>query len=171
MQKPGFRPLATTEKALIELRHIHCALGHASDEVLLRALKDSRSPHHLQLRKYVKLMDACNVCPMGTQRAESHPLSATWRTTEYLARLIIDMSGRQPVASIGGYWYFLLIVDDATRNKWVEILNSVSQASAIFDNFLCTIAHTRLTKLTPRASFRLEHKSAGSWRIRAHPPY
>ena len=129
----------TTEKALIELRHIHCALGHPSDEVLLQSLKDSGSPHDLRLRKYVKLMDTCNVCPMGTQRAESHPSSATTRSTKYLARLIMDCSGRQPVASVGGFWYFLLIVDDATRYKWVELLKSITQVAAVFDNFLRTV--------------------------------
>ena len=101
----------TTEKALIELRHIHCALGHPANDVLLQALRDSPSQHHHNLRKYVKLMDRCNVCPMGTQRAEPHPDTATSRADTYLARLILDISGRQPVASLSGCWYFLLIVD------------------------------------------------------------
>ena len=107
----------SVEKALIELRHIHCALSHPSDDVLLQALKDSPSTRHHQLRKYVKLMDKCNICPMGTQRSESHPDTATSRAKNFLDRLILDCSGRQPVASISGCWYFLLIVDDATRTK------------------------------------------------------
>ena len=135
----------TTEKALIELRNIHCALGHPANDVLLDALQDSVSPHHQHLRKYVKLMDKCNVCPMGTQRASPHPSTATSRSTEYLARLILDVSGRQPVASLSGCWYFLLIVDDATRMKWVELLKSVTQVSAVFDNFLRTVVRQGTT--------------------------
>ena len=107
----------TAEKALIELTNMHCALGHPGDDVLSQALKDSSSPRHHQIRKYIKLMDACNVCPMGSQRAEPHPAVATTRAKKFLDRLILDCSGRQPVATISGKWYFLLIVDDATRNK------------------------------------------------------
>ena len=128
-----------TEQALIELRHIHCALGHPSDEALLQALKESHSTRHHQLRKYVKLMDTCNICPMGTQRSEPHPNTATTRAKNYLDRLILDCSGRQPVATIAGYWYFLLIVDDATRRKWTRLLKSLKQVAAIFDDFLRTV--------------------------------
>ena len=129
----------SVEKALIELRHIHCALSHPSNDVLLQALKDSPSTRHHQLRKYVKLMDKCNVCPMGTQRSESHPDTATTRAKKFLDRLILDCSGRQPVASISGCWYFLLIVDDATRTKWTRLLKSLTQVPAVFDHFLRTV--------------------------------
>ena len=116
----------STEKALIELRYLHFSLGHPSNDVLLQALKDSPRPRHHQLRKYVKLMDVCNVCPMGSQTAESHPDSATTRASDFLARLILDCSGKQAVATMGGCWFFLLIVDDATRMKWVRLLKSVA---------------------------------------------
>ena len=129
----------SVEKALIELRHIHCALGHPADDVLLQALKDSQSTKHHRLRKYIKLMDRCNVCPMGTQRSEPHPDTATSRAKHYLDRLILDCSGRQPVPSIGGHWYFLLIVDDATRNKWTKLLKSLKQVANVFDQFLRTV--------------------------------
>ena len=128
-----------TERALIELTDLHCALGHPSDEVLMQALTDSSTTRHLQLRKYVKLMDACNVCPMGTQRAEPHPDTATTRASTFLDRLILDCSGKQPVASISGCWYFLLIVDDATRYKWTRLVKSVTQVAAQFDHFLRTV--------------------------------
>ena len=128
----------STEKALIELRHLHCALGHPYDDVLLQALADSASKRHLQLRKYVKLMDPCNVCPMGTQRSEPHPAMATTRASKFLDRLILDCSGRQPVATISGSWYFLLIVDDATRMKWARPLKSIKQVAHVFDDFLRT---------------------------------
>ena len=105
----------------------------------MQALKDSPSPHHQHLRKYVKLMDHCNVCPMGTQRAEPHTLPSTTRSDTYLARLILDCSGRQPVATISGCWYFLLIVDDATRMKWTRLLKTISQVPAVFDDFLRTV--------------------------------
>ena len=136
---PTWSTSTTTERALLELRYIHCAMGHPSNAVLLRALANSKSAHLLSLRKYVKLMDKCNACPAGTQKAEPHSGTAATRATEYLARLFLDCSGRQPVASLGGYWYFLLIIDDATRMKWIRLLKSVSQVAAIFDNFLRTV--------------------------------
>ena len=129
----------TVEKALIELRFLHCALGHPSEEVLLQALNDSPNTHHQQLRKYVKLMDNCNVCPLGKQRELPHPHAATTRAPNFLDRLILDCSGKQPVASLGGHWYFLLIVDDATRTKWVRLLKSIPQVASILDTFLRTV--------------------------------
>ena len=129
----------TTERALIELRQLHCSLGFPSQEVLLKALSSSPSPQHRQLRKYVKLMDKCNIRPVGTQRALPHPPTATTRSTTYLERLIMDLSGRQPVASTGGAWYFLLIVDDATRMKWIRLLKAIAQVPSIFDDFLRSV--------------------------------
>ena len=135
----------SVEKALIELRQIHCALSHPSDDVLLQALKDSPSARHHQLRKYVKLMDKCNVCPMGTQRSESHPDAASSRAKNFLDRLVLDCSGRQPVSTISGHWYFLLIVDDATRTKWTRLLKSLKQVPAVFDRFLKTVVRQGTT--------------------------
>ena len=129
----------TTERALIELRQLHCALGHPSNGALIRALEESPSKHHHHLRKYVKLMDKCNMCPAGTQHALSHPDTATTRAELYLQRLILDCSGRQPVATTGGAWFFLLIVDDATRMKWIRFLKSISQVPTIFDDFLRSV--------------------------------
>ena len=135
----------SVEKALIDLRNIHCGLGHPGEEVLLQALDDSQLPRHRQLRKYVKLMDPCNICPMGKQRQEAHPDTATTRATTFLSRLVLDCGGRQPVATIGGHWSFLLIVDDATRTKWVRLLKSVSHVTKVFDTFLRTVVRQGTT--------------------------
>ena len=138
-QTPEWCTSTATERALLQLQELHCALGHPSNDALLSALAASTNKHHQRLRKYVKLMDKCNVCPAGSQRAESHPATATSRASQYLARVILDCSGRQPVASIGGAWYFLLITDDYSRRKWVRLLKTITQVAAIFDDFLCTI--------------------------------
>ena len=84
-------------------------------------------------------MDTCNICPAAKQREVSHPSTTTTRADVYLDRLILDCSGKQAVATIGGHWYFLLIADDATRRKWVRLLKSVSQVAATLDTFLRTV--------------------------------
>ena len=142
---PTWTTSTTTERALLELRSIHCSMGHPSDRALLQALDSSSDPHHHRLRKYVKLMDRCNICPAGSQRSEPHSEPATTRAAEYLTRLFLDFSGRQPVASLGGNWYFLLIVDDCTRKKWTRGAKSVTQVAQIFDNFLRTVVRQGTT--------------------------
>lgn len=137
--EPAWTSSTTTEQALMELRRIHCAMGHPNNDVLLQALRTSPEPKLRALVKYVKLMDPCNVCPAGTQKAKPHPKTASSRATRYLDRLIMDLSGRQPVASLGGNYYFFIIVDDYSRFKWVYFLKSPSQVPAIFDNFLRTV--------------------------------
>ena len=84
-------------------------------------------------------MDPCNVCPAGSQRAEPHPTTTSTRSDTYLARLVLDCSGRQPIASLGGAWFWLQIVDNCTRMKWVMLLKSLMQVPAVFDNFLRTV--------------------------------
>ena len=128
-----------TERALLQLEELHCALGHPSKEVLSQALRDSPNKHHQRLRKYIKLMDDCNICPAGNQREEPHLPVATTRAETYLARLILDCSGRQPVASLGGAWYFLLIVDDYSRMKWIRLLKAIIEVASVFDDFLRTV--------------------------------
>ena len=51
----------------------------------------------------------------------------------------MDLSGRQPVPSLGGNFYFFIIVDDCTRFKWVRFVKSPSDVAAVFDNFLRTV--------------------------------
>ena len=136
---PTWTTSTATEKALLELRQLHCAMGHPAESALLQALRTSPKKRHKQLIKYVKLMDKCNSCPAGTQKALPHSNPSTSRATTYLARLFLDCSGRQPVKSIGGHWYFLIIIDDYSRMKWIRFLKSISEVAAIFDNFLRTV--------------------------------
>ena len=143
----------TTEQALVKLRELHCALGHPSPEVLTQALRGSPSKSHQQLIKYVKLMDKCNSCPAGNLRALPHPKSATTRSSSFLQRLVLDCYGRQPVATTGGAWYCLIIVDDATRWKWTRLLKSISQVATVFDDFLRTVVRQGMPNASGTVSF------------------
>ena len=107
-EQPTWTTSTSTERAFMELRSIHCAMGHLSNDVLTQALRTSPVPRLRSLCKYVKLMDRCNVCPAGTQKASAHPKKASSRATQYLDRLVMDLSGRQPVPSLGGNYYFSL---------------------------------------------------------------
>ena len=147
---PPWITSTTITRALRTLRRIHCAMGHPSDQNLLHALRNSPSPQLRSLCKYIKLMDQCNVCPAGTQKAKSHPKKATTRSTKYLSRLVMDLSGKQPVASLGGNFYFFLIVDDCTRFKWVRFVKSPADVAATFDNFLRTVVRQGTTDATGR---------------------
>ena len=149
---PEWTTSTATERALLQLQELHCALGHPSNDVLSRALRDSSDKHHQRLRKYIKLMDKCNICPAGNQREEPHLPIATTRVSSYFARLILDCSGRQAIASLGGAWYSLLIVDDYSRMKWVRLLQSITQVSSVFDDFLRTVV--RQGTATPAGKVR-----------------
>ena len=42
----------------------------------------------------------------------------SYRTTEQLELVHGDLCGLVPPTTLGGWRYFLLLVDDATRNMW-----------------------------------------------------
>lgn len=102
----------------------HSRLGHPA-EPALNVLKES-------LQFSSDILPPCDVCHKAKQTRETFPISQ--KSTVSLGDLVhLDVWGPYKVLTIGGFKYFLTIVDDFTRATWVYLLKSKDE---VFNCFL-----------------------------------
>jgi hypothetical protein len=132
--------LSIAEKQAVRRRlyQYHCAAGHCSNKVLRQMLQRSKTDSIRRLAKHVNLLPICTACLIGKSRKKPHKKAADSRSTKYLNRIHVDLSGRQRVASIGGNYYYMVIIDDATRKAWTFPLKRVTDAAATLRRWLRT---------------------------------
>jgi len=126
------------EKVRRRLFQYHCATGHCSRKVLKQMLLGSQTESLRRLAKHINLLPICTACLVGKSRKKPHKQAADSRSKQYLHRLHIDITGRQRVASLGGNYYCMIIVDDATRKTWAFPMKRVTDAAAVLRRFLRT---------------------------------
>ena len=126
------------EKVRRRLFQYHCAAGHCSRKVLKQMLLRSQTESLRRLAKHINLLPICTACLVGKSRKKPHKQAADSRSKQYLHRLHIDITGRQRVASLGGNYYCMIIVDDATRKAWAFPMKKVTDAAAVLRRFLRT---------------------------------
>ena len=90
------------------------------------------------MAKHVNLLPICTACAIGKSRKKPHKQHSDSRSPKYLHRLHIDCSGRQRVSTMGKAYYYMVIVDDATRRTWTVLLRRVTDAAAALQKFLRT---------------------------------
>ena len=139
--KPGKHPsipvqvnqltIVEKEKVRRRLFQYHCATGHCSRKVLKQMLLGSQTESLRRLAKHINLLPICTACLVGKSRKKPHKQAADSRSKQYLHRLHIDITGRQRVASLGGNYYCMIIVDDATRKAWAFPMKRVTDAAAV----------------------------------------
>ena len=60
---------------------------------------------------------------------------AKYRVVDALELVYGDLCGPITPATNGGRWYFLLLVDDCSRNIWLQLLTSKDEAAAAIKKF------------------------------------
>ena len=60
---------------------------------------------------------------------------AKYRTTDALKLVHDDLCGPITLATNGGRWYFLLLVDDCRRYMWLQLLMSKDEAAEEIKKF------------------------------------
>ena len=83
----------------------------------------------------------CEACQLAKHRRESFSSSSS-HTTIPLSRIHNDVWGSAPHAGLKGQWWFLLVVDEATRNTWTYLLTTKSASTATVQQF-CTMVQTQ----------------------------
>jgi transposase InsO family protein len=66
----------------------------------------------------------CDVCMLTKQRRLPFPQQSSFRAKERLELVHGDLCGPVTPATPGGRCYFLLLVDDLSRNMWVMVLGN-----------------------------------------------
>src|SRR5258706_9899112 len=64
------------------------------------------------------------------------PEPSLTRATKPLERIFSDLSGKAPIPSLGGSFYYISFIDDFTRFAWIYFLKEKSQAVAAIKGFI-----------------------------------
>ena len=67
-------------------------------------------------------MDLCESCVYEKQKKVSFVKSGKENKSERLELVHIDVWGLAQVSSLGGSYYYVTFIDDATRKVWVYFL-------------------------------------------------
>ena len=112
----------------IDINVAHQRLGHLSEGHLRRLFSVSTGLHVKGTFKF------CEECALAKQTRRNFTKQPT-RTTTRLGRLHMDLSGPHPI-SVRGERYFLLLLDEATRKRWVYFLKQKSDVPGAIRQFL-----------------------------------
>ena len=77
----------------------------------------------------------CASCIAGKHHRKPFPKSSTFRASEPLELIHMDICGPISPPTLGGSRYFLLIIDDYSRLTWVAMLQCKSDAFEAFKRF------------------------------------
>ena len=78
------------------------------------------------------LSHVCDACMMGKHQRSAIPKESQNRTKSPLQLIHIDLSGKMVTPAMGGSLYYMLVVDDFSRNMWVYFLREKAEAFKIF---------------------------------------
>lgn len=120
-----------TQAKEVDINVAHQRLGHLSEGHLRCLPKVSRG---LQLKGKFTF---CKECALAKQTRRNFTARPTRYTTR-LTRIHMDLSGPHPV-SARGERYFLMLLDKATRLRWVKFLKQKSDVPGIIRDFLTEV--------------------------------
>ena len=80
-------------------------------------------------------LGVCDTCQVGKQHRIPFTNGDSWRASQVLQLLHVDICGPMATPSVLGYKYFLLFVYDFSRKIWVYLLNKKLDAFPIFQKF------------------------------------
>ena len=77
----------------------------------------------------------CGSCSQTKNIRAAVPREAHTRASRPVYRIFADLSGRKP-ASLSGYRYYLILIDDYSRKRWVYHLRYKSETLSRIKNFV-----------------------------------
>jgi transposase InsO family protein len=107
----------------------HARYGHLN----FRALNDLGSKNMVEgIPSIKKVEQVCDGCVLGKQHRKPFPRVSSFRAQTGLELVHADLCGKITPRTIGGAFYFLLVVDDHSRYMWVEMISTKGQALEYF---------------------------------------
>lgn len=137
--------MALAAKAGITKEVLHKRMGHAGESELhiLESMEGTGLIVHKDDadRQGVPTLSRCGFCLVGKQPRLPFPEGRT-RTTDALDLLHMDVAGPMEETAIGGYKYYVVIVDDYTRIIYVKGLVQKSDVAKVFTTFQAAIENS-----------------------------
>jgi hypothetical protein len=77
----------------------------------------------------------CDGCLAPKKKCTMFPIVAKYHATEKLDLVHGDLCGPMTLPTLGGKWYFFLLVDDVSRYMWLVLLAMKDEALQAFTVF------------------------------------
>jgi len=122
---------STFQTKLTDMEVWHKRLGHCHQQRMISMKK------HDSVRGVPKFTDFpsnCSACQYGKPSRKPFQKS-TWRSTQKLQLIHIDVAGPLSTPSIKGSRYYILFIDDFSRMCWVFFMKYKSEVAGIFFKF------------------------------------
>ena len=112
--KPTFNTYISTSTTMKSFEHWHSAFGHVNSSVFQhQTFYEDGSLLPIPLKSY-----DCEPCSLA--KSTHHvPSQSTSRASKPLELIHSDLSGKAPVPSLGGSYYYLTFIDDFTYYAWI----------------------------------------------------
>jgi hypothetical protein len=88
----------------------------------------------------------CRSCALG-KNVKGSFLSSYNRSKEILDLIHLDVCGPMTVASLNGYWYYVLFIDDHSRKTWIYFLKNKDGVFAKFQEFKAQVENLTKRKI------------------------
>ena len=125
----------------------HSRFGHVSPSTLQQLF--SKSMVTGLPKPHIPRDHVCSSCAMGKLHRASFPLEGfTLRATRILELVHVDLAGPMEVSTLGGSHYYMLLVDDYSRKKWVYFLCRKADALSHFQQWLALVETQAQCKLS-----------------------
>ena len=105
----------------------HKQVGHLNFDSCLKMLDMEKGP--------VPVCESCNLAKLNRLKI---PKNTDTRASRPLYRIFADLSGRK-CASLSGLRYYLLLIDDYSRRRWVFLLKKKSEALQNIKDFVKSV--------------------------------
>ena len=132
--KPTFNAYISNSTTAKSFEHWHSAFGHVNSSVFRhQTFYEDGSLLPIPPKSY-----DCEPCSLA--KSTHHvPSQSTSRASKPLELIHSDLSGKAPVPSLGGSYYYLTFIDDFTRYAWIYFLKKKSDATAAIKDFITLI--------------------------------
>ena len=135
---------------LVGMKALHHRLAHYSEEKIMASIR--KGANYGKESKIAVISDKpheCSGCMQGKSKEPQHP--RTESTAQIPGqRIHMDIKGRL-VESVNGDKYYLVLVDEFSRNIWTYPLKRKSESHTMFQKFLAEARSVKVAVLCVRA--------------------
>lgn len=109
---------------------LHCCYRHAHDALLHDAAEQfGGRVAGRELQPYAR-------CSMKERLCKAMPSTTSSGSVRKLQTVVVDLSGRNSVGSIGDSYYIIIVREDFIRSSWIHFLKTTFGASKEYEQFL-----------------------------------
>jgi hypothetical protein len=128
---------------------MHARFGHVSDKYLSTLNKNDMVLGLNFIRQSNNhYLDMCRACVHGKMTKRDHPKYPHPIASKHaLDRIHADIVGPITPVALGGYRWFMTVIDEATRMTWIILLRTKEEAPELLKNHLTKLMNLKKVKI------------------------